>query len=73
MTVLESKHSKDLIGCLKEDFGIMVADGQDHLKGKILRINHMGYVPWLYCCFVVTALELGLQSLGLRPFDSKLT
>ena len=70
MTVLESKHSQDLIGCLKEDFGIMVADGQDHLKGKILRINHMGYVPWLDCCFVVTALELGLQSLGLRQFDS---
>ena len=29
---------------LKEDYRIIVADGQEHLKGKIFRIGHMGYV-----------------------------
>ena len=30
---------------LKEEFEVNVAGGQDHLKGKIFRINQMGLIP----------------------------
>lgn len=34
----------DIRARLKDDYNIVVADGQEHLKGKIFRIGHMGYV-----------------------------
>ncbi|MBI4733689.1 MAG: alanine--glyoxylate aminotransferase family protein, partial [Rubrobacteridae bacterium] len=32
-----------LVKQLKENYGITIAGGQDHLKGKIFRIGHLGY------------------------------
>ena len=29
---------------IKNDFDILLAGGQDHLKGKIFRVGHLGYI-----------------------------
>lgn len=49
---------------LREKFRIMVADGQDQLKGKIFRIGHMGYVFERDILMTLAALESALTELG---------
>jgi aspartate aminotransferase-like enzyme len=49
---------------LKERFKILVADGQEELKGKIFRIGHMGYVFDRDILMVIAALEAVLTDLG---------
>lgn len=51
---------------LKQDFRILVADGQESLKGKIFRIGHMGYVFERDILMTLSALESVLQSLGYK-------
>jgi aspartate aminotransferase-like enzyme len=49
---------------LKEKFRIIVADGQEELKGKIFRIGHMGYVFERDILMTLAALESVLLDLG---------
>lgn len=51
---------------LKEKFRIIVADGQEELKGKIFRIGHMGYVFERDILMTLAALEAVLLDLGHR-------
>jgi len=50
---------------VKENFDILLAGGQDHLKGKIFRIGHLGFVCDRDILTAVAAIEATLQSLGL--------
>lgn len=52
---------------LEQGFGIKVAGGQAALKGKILRLAHLGYFDLLDVFSVLGAVELTLQSLGEGP------
>lgn len=54
----------DIRKALKEDFRILVADGQEDLKGKIFRIGHMGYVFERDILMTLAALESTLKKLG---------
>lgn len=45
-------------------FGTVFAGGQDHLKGKIIRLAHLGIVDELDLIGGIAALEMGLQRLG---------
>jgi serine---pyruvate transaminase len=45
-------------------FGISTVGGQDKLKGKILRIGHMGYTDELDVIGTLAALEMTLAELG---------
>jgi aspartate aminotransferase-like enzyme len=45
---------------LREKYGITVAGGQGHLKGKIFRIAHMGYYDSLDMVAMASALEMTL-------------
>jgi aspartate aminotransferase-like enzyme len=45
--------------------GVVVAGGQQHLKGKIFRIGHMGYCDPLDVLTVFNAIELALFRLGV--------
>jgi len=54
----------DIRAQLKDRFGIQSAGGQDHLKGKIFRIGHMGYVDEMDTVLAVAALEQALYKLG---------
>lgn len=54
---------------LKNNYGVNIAGGQDHLKGKIFRINQMGLIPVYESAWVVNAIELALDNMGRRTFD----
>ncbi|SFP58795.1 pyridoxal-phosphate-dependent aminotransferase family protein [Caldicoprobacter faecalis] len=47
-------------------YDIMVTGGQQHLKGKIMRIGHMGYVDGFDLLKTITALELSLLKVGYK-------
>ncbi|MGK7930722.1 MAG: alanine--glyoxylate aminotransferase family protein [Microcystaceae cyanobacterium] len=49
---------------LNKKYDIAVAGGQDHLKGKIFRIGHLGFVSERDILTVVGALEATLVELG---------
>jgi len=49
---------------LREEYGILVAGGQDQLKGRIFRINHMGYVDATDTLGAIAAFEMLLSDMG---------
>ena len=49
---------------IKSDFDILLAGGQDHLKGKIFRIGHLGFVNDRDIISVISALESTLNKMG---------
>lgn len=49
---------------LKKRFGIVIADGQKELKGKIMRIGHLGHVSEREVLATLSALESVLNDLG---------
>ncbi|QNJ15611.1 3-phosphoserine transaminase [Synechococcus sp. A18-40] len=51
---------------VKERYDILLAGGQDHLKGKVFRIGHLGYVCDRDVLTAVSAIEATLQSSGLH-------
>jgi aspartate aminotransferase-like enzyme len=55
---------KDIRGRLKSDFGILLAGGQEAVKGKIFRIGHMANVDRVDLLGVLSALEIVLMKGG---------
>ena len=53
---------------MSKKYGITIAGGQDHLKGKIFRISHMGFMGNFDVIVAISALELTLKELGF-PVD----
>ena len=51
---------------LESRYGVKVAGGQAHLKGKIFRVAHMGIVDELDILATLSAIEMVLDELG-RP------
>ena len=51
---------------MKDRYDILLAGGQDHLKGKVFRIGHLGFVCDRDVLSAVAAIESVLQSLGLH-------
>ncbi len=51
-------------GQLSDRFGISTVGGQDKLKGKIIRIGHMGYTDEIDVIGTLAALEMVLAELG---------
>jgi aspartate aminotransferase-like enzyme len=68
-TIIDENNANSIRAILKEKFNVNIAGGQDHLKGKIFRINHMGFVEDYEACWAINALELSLDALGIRSFD----
>ncbi len=48
---------------IKNKFDILLAGGQDHLKGKIFRVGHLGYINDRDIITVITAISNTLLSL----------
>lgn len=69
MTTIDDENASEIRTLLKTEFDVNVAGGQDHLKGKIFRINQMGLIPTHELVWVVNAVELALAKLGRRDFD----
>jgi aspartate aminotransferase-like enzyme len=51
-------------------FGIEIAGGQDHLKGKIFRIGHMGAVGAPELLATLSAVEFALGKAGWKAKES---
>jgi aspartate aminotransferase-like enzyme len=54
-----------IISLLRDRYGMTVADGQDHYKGKMFRLSHLGYYDELDMLTVLSAVELALDTLGI--------
>jgi aspartate aminotransferase-like enzyme len=51
---------------LRDKMGVTFAGGQDHLKGKILRIAHIGHFETFDIVIAIAALEMALHRFGAR-------
>lgn len=69
MTTIYTEDSNEIRKILKNKYNVNIAGGQDHLKGKIFRVNHMGLVEDYEASWAVNAVELALDELGIREFD----
>ncbi len=56
----------DIRNGLADRFGITTVGGQDKLKGKIVRVGHMGYMDELDVISGLAALEMVLSDLGME-------
>ena len=53
-----------IVGYLRDQVGVTFAGGQDQLKGKIVRIAHLGYIDGFDIVTAFSALEMGLGMFG---------
>jgi aspartate aminotransferase-like enzyme len=60
----EGIDSGRLLKAMAADWGVTVTGGQAHLKGRLIRIGHVGMVDALELCAVFSALELALLGCG---------
>jgi aspartate aminotransferase-like enzyme len=49
---------------MRDRYGVTIAGGQGHLKGRIARIAHCGYYGAFDIVVALTALEMALRDLG---------
>ena len=49
---------------IRNKFGLSVAGGQNQLKGKVIRVSHMGYVEPLETIGMIAAIENVLADMG---------
>ena len=69
MTTIDDENANEIRAMLKNDYGVNMAGGQDHLKGKIFRINQMGLIAPYESAWVVNSIEMALHRLGRRAYD----
>lgn len=55
-----------LVKFLRDSLGVSVQGGQDQMKGKLVRIGHMGHLSPFDMLVAVGALEMGLQHIGAK-------
>ena len=53
-----------LLSKLEKQYGLKLAGGQDSLKGKIIRLAHMGYIDQFDVLTGLAGLELVLLEMG---------
>lgn len=64
----DSVDAEQIRAILKKKFDIALAGGQDHLKGKIFRIGHLGFVSDRDILSAIASLEVALRELGYEGF-----
>ncbi len=60
----ENIDGKAFVKYLRDECGVSLAGGQDHLAGKILRISHLGYHDAFDTITAISAIEMGLKKFG---------
>lgn len=64
----EGVDAEKIRALMKKHFDIALAGGQNHLKGKIFRIGHLGFVNDRDLVSCIAALEVVLQEMGVESF-----
>lgn len=62
----EGIDDKNFRGLLKEEYRIIIAGAQEHIKGKVFRIGHMGIVGFNDLIATIGAIEVVLNKLGYK-------
>jgi aspartate aminotransferase-like enzyme len=60
----ENVTDSQLRGTMRNDYKVELAGGQDHLKGNIFRIGHMGNITYKELAITFSALGMTLKRLG---------
>ena len=60
----EGMDAEEFRKTIRNKFDILLAGGQDHLKGKIFRVGHLGYVNDRDIITVISAISNPLLDLG---------
>lgn len=64
ITLPEGLDGAALVKRMRDHYGVAVAGGQNRLKGRIVRIAHMGYVGTFDLITAIAALEMALADAG---------
>lgn len=70
VTAVKTDDAEAIRSTMRQKYDIALAGGQDHLKGKIFRIGHLGFVSDRDILTVVSCLEATLIELGY-DFEAK--
>ena len=68
ISIPDSLNESELRKTLRDTYGMHLAGGQDHLKGKIIRMSHMGYVDVIDTLGAIAAIEQAAHRLR-HAFD----
>ena len=67
VAVPEGMDSSEVVKALKTRFAAVIANGQGEMKGKILRIAHLGFFDYLDTVALLAAMEhIAKDALGLK-------
>jgi len=69
MVAVYSQQAEEIRTIMKNKFEVNMAGGQDHLKGKLFRINNMGLIEDYKMLWIVNSIEMTLEELNIRKFD----
>lgn len=64
--VPEGVDGNKLTKIMRDKYGVTIAGGQDHVKGKIFRISTLGYLSIFDTIVGISALEFVLNELGYK-------
>ena len=64
INIPEGMTDKNLRGTMRNKYRIELAGGQDHLKGNVFRIGHMGNITHREIISTIAALEMVLKEFG---------
>ena len=70
VTAIRSDDAEAIRTTMRQKYDIALAGGQDHLKGKIFRIGHLGFISDRDVIMTIGCLEATLTELG-HDFESK--
>jgi aspartate aminotransferase-like enzyme len=64
--VPEGLDGEKLVKTMRDTYGVTIAGGQDEMKGKLIRIAHMGYIEELDIIAGISCLEKVLTQMGYK-------
>jgi aspartate aminotransferase-like enzyme len=64
VNIPEGMTDKNIRGTMRNKYRIELAGGQDHLKGNVFRIGHMGNITHREIISTIAALEMALKEYG---------
>ena len=70
VTAIKTDNAEAIRTTMRQKYDIALAGGQDHLKGKIFRIGHLGFISDRDVIMTIGCLEATLTELG-HDFESK--
>ena len=53
-----------VISIMRDRFGVLISGGQGSMKGKIIRVGHLGYFDFLETLGMIGCLELAFGEAG---------